>query len=236
MTATPEQGRFYQFLRYAGVAVVFVILGFFGGNARLNYLEQSTRLQENQRQTLHQRVDRLEYRNNILQVELDVERAANRALQNEIREALDENASIRRELAFYQRVMAPELDADGVTIDSFHISPISADRGFYFRLILLQLERIEQLMTGTIVVTVRGHQGNQRRDLNLLELAGLEGDANRFAMNYFALTEGSFVLPEGFVPDTVQVQVRARGGRQTERYFPWDDLISESLLPESPES
>lgn len=236
MIETSQQGRFQRFLRYAAIAAAFGLLGYFGGNLRLNYLEQNTRLQESQRESLHERYDRLEYRNNILQVELDIERAANRILQDEIREALDRKATIRRELAFYQRVMAPELAAEGVSIDSFQISPISSERGFYFRLVLLQLDRIEQLMTGTVELTIRGHQGTRRHELNLLELAGIEATASRFSMNYFALIEGSFLLPPGFVPDTVQIRVRARGGRETERYYPWDDLTLEEAIHASFES
>ncbi|TRW48161.1 hypothetical protein FM042_10930 [Aliidiomarina halalkaliphila] len=235
MSAENDSQRLYQFIRYAAIAAVFALLGYFGGNARLHHLEQNTRLQESQRSSLHQRVERLEYRNNILQVELDVERAATRALQQELREAIDQNAQIRRDLVFYQRVMAPELDADGVSIDSFQISRLSNEERYYFRLILLQLERIEQLMTGSMRVVVRGQRDGQRQDLSILELAGYDTE-HSFSMSYFTLTEGSFSFPEGFTPDTVHVHVRVRGGRQTERYFPWSDLLEASDLEHSPES
>ncbi|WP_194757060.1 DUF6776 family protein [Aliidiomarina indica] len=235
MSEQPDSPRLYQFIRYAAIAVVFALLGYFAGNARLHHLEQSTRLQETQRASLHQRVERLEYRNNILQVELDVERAATRALQQELRGAIDENAQIRRDLAFYQRVMAPELDADGVSIDSFQVSQLGNDGRYYFRVILLQLERIEQLMSGNIRITVRGQYNGERQEWSILELAGYDAE-HPFAMNYFTLTEGSFTFPDGFTPDTVHVHVRVRGGRQTERYFPWSDLVEGSELELAPQS
>lgn len=223
-----------QLLLYVLLAALLVVAGYLVGNIRLIHLEQQNLLLENQRATLHQRVDRLEYRINILQVELDVERAATQALQNELRQTQEENAANRRDLAFYQRVMAPELDADGITIDSFSVTSLPAENSYYFRLILLQMERIEQLAQGSITLTLRGFEQEQRKEYNLLALAGIDEGATQFVMSYFSLTEGSFNLPEGFAPETLHVQVRSRQGRQTERTYQCRQLFeTETILDDA---
>ncbi len=214
-----------RLLLYVALAALFVVAGYLVGNMRLIHLEQQTLLLENQRASLHQRVDRLEYRINILQVELDVERAATQSLQDELRDTQDDNATIRRELAFYQRVMAPELEADGITIDSMTVTSLPGENSYYFRLILLQMERIEQLAQGSITLTLRGFEQDERKEYNLLALAGIDEGATQFVMSYFSLTEGSFNLPAGFSPDTLHVRVRSRQGRQTERNYRWRQLF-----------
>ena len=213
-------------LLFIGIAIAFSVAGYLVGNIRLIYLEQEARLFAQQRDSLHQRMQQQEYRSNILQVELDVERAATQALQQELRLTQDENANIRRELTFYQRVMAPELNADGISIDSMTVNALPGTNSFYFRLILLQQERIQQLAQGSLRLTLRGLQDGERQEYSLLTLAGIDEGSTQFVMSYFSLTEGSFTLPENFVPETLHVNVRSRQGRQTERTFQWQQLIT----------
>ncbi|MCH8493322.1 MAG: hypothetical protein LAT53_08825 [Idiomarina sp.] len=213
-------------LLFIGIAIAFSVAGYLVGNIRLIYLEQEARLFAQQRDSLHQRMQQQEYRSNILQVELDVERAATQALQQELRSTQDENANIRRELMFYQRVMAPELDADGISIDSMTVNTLPGNNSFYFRLILLQQERIQQLAQGSLRLTLRGLRDGERQEYSLLTLAGIDEGSTQFVMSYFSLTEGSFTLPENFVPETLHVNVRSRQGRQTERTFQWQELVA----------
>lgn len=213
------------------IAVVAIIglclwLGYEIGNARLSFLEDERTRLEGRIERLQGINEQLEYRINILRVERDVDRVSIQNLQRELRLAHEESADVRRELAFFQRVMAPELDADGVTIDSFSLWPAS-EGAFHFRLILLQLDRAQQsLTTGTFRVTLRGRYQGETTDYNLFELAELEHErgARTFAMNYFSRLDGSFQLPEGFEPELVQVQVRVRGGRQTTQQYTWGEL------------
>lgn len=227
LSETREQSETRRLvLLFIGIAIAFSVAGYLVGNIRLIYLEQEARLFAQQRDSLHQRMQQQEYRSNILQVELDVERAATQALQQELRLTQDENANIRRELTFYQRVMAPELNADGISIDSMTVNALPGTNSFYFRLILLQQERIQQLAQGSLRLTLRGLQDGERQEYSLLTLAGIDEGSTQFVMSYFSLTEGSFTLPKNFVPETLHVNVRSRQGRQTERTFQWQQLIT----------
>ncbi len=208
----------------AFIAALF--LGYYGGNMRVHWQNDRVTWLEQQHTHLYQRVDQLEYKKNILQVELDVERSTTRSLQNELRGILEDKASITRELAFYQRVMAPELDTNGVAVDSFVVAAAASPGTYYFRLILLQLERAQQLVKGSFSVTVSGQLAGQRVDLNLLEMAALGDKANEFTMNYYTLSEGTFRLPESFVPQSVMVRVKAGSSRQLERAYQWQELMS----------
>lgn len=211
------------------VALAFVgalFLGYYGGNARVHWQNDRVEWLEQQHSNLYQRVDQLEYKNNILQVELDVERSASRSLQNELRGVLEDKSNITRELAFYQRVMAPEHDANGVAVDSFVVAAATSLNTYYFRLILLQLERAQQLVRGQFAITLKGQQNGERVELDVLEMAELGDKANEFTMNYYTLSEGTFRLPELFVPQSVMVKVKVGNSRQLERVYQWQDLLS----------
>lgn len=223
-----------RMLVVAGLALVAALfLGYFGGNARVHWQTDKVSWLEQQASNLHQRVNQLEYQNNILQVELDVERTASRTLQSELRGVIEDKANITRELAFYQRVMAPELDTRGVAVDSFVVMASASPNTYYFRLILLQLERAQQLVRGEFSVTLKGQQNGERTEVDLLTLAELGEKANGFTMNYYTLSEGTFKLPELFVPQSVMVKVKVgNNNRQLERTYQWQELLSSTFEPE----
>lgn len=224
-------GRLKFSLTVVVVAALCVWLGYMLGNARLSWLERQYASQQDRVARLQQTIEQLEYRVNILQVELDVERVATSNLQQDLRAAQNEKSGVRRELAFYQRVMAPELDAEGVTIDSLAVSP-SGPGIYHFRLILMQIERAQQqLAQGTVTIVLRGREGGQTRELDLFELANLDDSTRTFAMNYFTRIDGSFKLPADLTPESVVVRVRTRTGGRTEQTFQWRDLTD--LVDES---
>lgn len=218
-------GRFRFTLIVAAIVACCVWVGYSLGNARLGWLEQQQDRAYERIERLQKSVEQLEYENNILRVELDVERVASQRLQQDLRTALDDHAAARQELAFYQRVMAPELQADGVTIDSFTLRPTGPDT-YRFNLTLVQLERAQQqLAQGEVILELHGRAQGEIQVLDLFELANLPSDQREFAMNYFAHLGGSFQLPSDFTPETVLVRVESKRGGETEQVLLWGDLL-----------
>lgn len=215
--------------RFSVVVIALVGLcvwaGYEVGNARLTFLEDEREHQRARTERLQQTIEQMEYQTNILRVERDVDRVAIRRLQQDLRQSHEEMAQVRRELAFYQRVMAPELDAEGVIIDSLVIMPAGPDL-YHFQLVLVQVERSQQqLVQGTYRIVLRGRRNGEAVEYNLLQLADLNEDGAEFAMNYFTRADGSFLLPDEFMPEMVQVQVRTRAGRETQRQYVWKELV-----------
>lgn len=208
-------------------------VGYEIGHARLAFLDQERERLTERVERLQELNEQLEYQVNILRVERDVDRVAISNLQRNLRDAHDKGAEIRRELAFFQRVMTAELDGDGVTIDSLALWQAD-DEMYYVRLILLQLDRAEpNLTTGSYSITLHGYEDEAAVQYDVLELAGVEHEDGQraFAMNYFSRFDGTLVLPEGFVPEFIEVQVRVRGGSQTTQQFTWTELTGSDELP-----
>ena len=219
-------GRFRFSLVVAALVGLCVWGGYEIGNARLKFLEQERERLESRITRLQQAIEDLEYQTNILQVERDVDRVAIENLQGELRSAQQQTSEVRRELSFYQRVMAPELTAEGVAIDSLQVTP-GGGEVFHFRLILVQLDRAQQqLAQGSYSVIMRGRRNGQGVEYNLLELAELAEGTGSFAMNYFTRVDGSFKMPSEFAPESVQVNVRTRGGRRTSKQYMWNELTA----------
>lgn len=226
-------GRFQSTALLIAAAVICIWAGYEIGNARLQYLEDERTHLTERTQRLQQTIENLEYQTNILRVERDVDRVAIENLQRDLRDAHNETAVIRRELAFFQRVMAPEMEADGVAIDSLMLQEANAGV-YHFRLILVRLERAQQsLAQGTFRLIIRGRRAGEVAEYDILELANLEpeGGERSFAMNYFSRLDGTFQLPEGLEPEAITVSVRTRQGRQTSQQFTWNELIGTEAVP-----
>lgn len=195
-----------------------------------NYLKQQVREQKQQLAELYQQLDRFEYQRNVLQVELEVEKSANQTLQERLGELQEENYSLRENVAFYQKIMAPELQQSGVIIESLAVSKNRAARHYHFSLALLQVEQRRELVEGEIAIQLIGRINGEEQRFNLLELANISPSEHNFVMRYFTLYEGDFFLPEGLVPERIEVNAdltRGGSGRLQRTFFWRDSLRSE---------
>ena len=216
------------YLGIMSLLCVSVYFSFWLGG-RLADVDEKTVAQQSERlDQLYQQIEGLEYQTNVLSVELDIERSANEELQAELTELQNDNYALRRDVAFYQKIMAPELEQGGVVIESFALTPNANKRHFHFSLALLQIEQRRQFVEGNITIELQARTGEKTvKRYNLLELANIEPRPHAFSMRYFSLLEGDFILPEGVLPEHVDVRVTlTQGGQgQLERRFYWTQSI-----------
>ena len=166
---------------------------------------------------------------NITGVELEVERLAGQSTQLTIKEMLEKNNELRRELSFYQKVMAPELEEEGFTIESLNIEGTNSINFFRFALVVMQRDKRKNYVKGQARLSLVGSLSGKPKEFDLLELASL-GNEVEFSFKYFDVIEGEVVLPEGFVPEKVVVNTQladAKWGKGSlQRTFDWDDLVA----------
>ena len=166
---------------------------------------------------------------NIAGVELEVERIAGQNTQQTIKEMLEKNNELKRELSFYQKVMAPELEEEGFTIESLNIEGTNSTNFFRFALVVMQRDKRKNYVKGQAKLALLGSMSGKPERLDLLELASL-GNKVEFSFKYFDVIEGEVVLPEGFVPEKVVVNTQladAKWGKGSlQRTFDWQDLVA----------
>ena len=219
-----------QVLLLAVMLLIGGLLGYLGGNWHVLVLQDRVSQLELQISQLYERSEQFDYQQHIAQVELGIERAATTSLQQELLAAQDENFALRRELTFYQKIMSPENEASGVVIDSLELQPSRQANTYHFRLALVQTERQRNLISGTVGMRLRGRQNGEPTELDLQSLAAIETKDRQFSMRYFTVQAGTFVLPEGFVPDRIDVDVtiRGAGNQPLTRSFFWEQLLTPS--------
>lgn len=178
--------------------------------------------QENQ--VMNKTVIKLEERIIMLERTAQLERQTIANLQAEMIKQQDEVYTLRKELEFYQGIMASASESRGLSIQGLHIEEISQARSYYFKLILTHVSKSDKMAAGRLSILLEGVQDDVPRTIDIREITLSKSLSLVFKFSSFERIEGSIVLPEGFVAHRVIVRVRQEGRKTTpemERIFDW---------------
>jgi hypothetical protein len=129
----------------------------------------------------------------------------------------------REELTFYRGIVSPEDGIGGLRVQRFQVLPGAADRQYQLRLVLVQSMRQEAVVSGSVGVQIEGVRDNRPVQLALSE-AGVSTRADGqlpFQFRYFQNIEQDIVLPVGFEPRAVNVEVRSGRLAPVRESYPW---------------
>ena len=156
-----------------------------------------------------------------------ISRDANRELQRTLAERDEEIASLRADIAFYERFVGnatAQRHALGV-----HALQLQDEGGgaWHFTATLTQNASRDAVNRGTLVLSVEGSQGGRMRELDwavLRQQADPPGVA--YAFKYFQQVEGDIVLPAGLRPIRVTARLRPQRGQPVEQSFTWAEATA----------
>ena len=210
----------------AGAVLAGLLLGYLLGAADSWRLRSNLDELEQQVAQLYEQAESADYQKHIAEVELGTEKAASRQLADDLAAVRDEVSALRREIAFYQKVMAPELIADGVAIDDFSLRALEQSGHYQFRFAIVQTDRVRNFAKGTLEVVLQGRVDGERVAFDLFDLADIDDAERSFSMRFFKAQSGSFALPENVVAEQIVVRVSVNEPKVAliERTYLWSDL------------
>lgn len=167
-----------------------------------------------------QRAERLRQKVATLERSEQVGRDATRALQATLAERDAELATLRNDVAFFERLAGGGVQRQPLAVHSLTFEPVG-DGGWRYLLTLTQNLKKAAVSKGEFTLRVEGTQGGKLRTLDWAELVQTpDAKAQPFSFKYFQQIEGSVALPADFVPHRVRVNIRSDQG-QTEQVVPW---------------
>lgn len=199
-------GAFQFYLILISILAATLYVGFFWGNAHYAHQQMMLSTHEKSIQNLKLENDKLTKNLNVLGVELEVARLTQQQHFIEIGKSIDTEKELRTQLAFYQQVMAPELNEQGFLIDGFNLEPSLSDNSYRFELVLMQQNKTKNTLKGNLQVTLIGSEAGQAKQYSIDSLlSDQEQTSLTFGFKYFQVIEGEIRLPEGFQPEQVSV-------------------------------
>lgn len=211
-------------------SVIGIAAGYFLGNMSLLQQQHRLSVQLQQLQTLlktseTQLVDQRK-QVDYLTAELAVERHTSQLQMQDLKAEQQKLFETRKELAFYQKIISPDLQANSLIIDSFTLSPGQAVGKYKFNLVLIEQDKQKNFAKGQITLTLVGKKAGKKATVDLLQLAGFSKADRRFSFKHFQIFEGEFVLPSAFMAEQVEVTVsvpasRGQKAAKVSQSIPW---------------
>jgi Family of unknown function (DUF6776) len=188
---------------------------------RLQLREQLAQEQHNT-QTLRARVA-------VLERAAQVDKQAYAVVEDVQKQSQDEMLELKEEVAFYRGIVAPSEAAGGLNIPRFSVSGIGQAGVYRFKLVFTQLKTNQRLVKGYAHVVFEGVQNGAQTQLSLKQVSGGRLDKLKLRFKYFQNNEGEIVLPDGFLPSRVRVELvpTGKGATRLQKTFDWSDIVSD---------
>jgi uncharacterized small protein (DUF1192 family) len=153
---------------------------------------------------LKQEIARLETHREIDREAYEVVETDLADLQRKIQEQTDA-------IAFYRGIVSPKDGSRGLKVQDLKLSRGNDERHFNLRLVLVQVMQHDRSVKGEVNFSIDGAQDGVAKTYNLAELLPEDGDSQwPFAFRYFQDFDRELVLPEGFTPERINVEVVSR--------------------------
>ena len=161
-----------------------------------------------------------------LEVELAVEQLANQKAQGLLKTAAEQQFEVKKQLAFYEKVMAPEKQTTGLFVESVKIVATKTPDKYHFQVTLVQQQLKRRYSKGYIELVFAGQEGDKQIKLKLADVAKLSNKDLKFSFQYFQIISGEFTLPANFIPENVLVSAILTKSRwqkygRKEKSFSW---------------
>jgi hypothetical protein len=126
------------------------------------------------------------------------------ALQAKIQEQADA-------IAFYRGIVSPSDRNSGLRVQDMKLTRGKAEREFNVRLVLVQAMKHDRKVSGDVHLSVEGMQDGVNTTYAFAQLLPTQADKRwAFSFRYFQDFDRQLVLPDGFTPERVRVEVRSR--------------------------
>ena len=160
----------------------------------------------------------------ILETNREVDRASYREVEASLGSLQAKNLEQRDAIAFYRGIVSPSDGNSGLRVQDLKLTRGKQEREFNLRLVLVQAMKHDRKVSGDVNLRVAGTQGGVETSYALAELLPADADKGwAFSFRYFQDFDRQLVLPDGFTPEriTVEVRSRTRSIASIEESFAW---------------
>jgi hypothetical protein len=145
--------------------------------------------------------------------QLQIEKASQTELARSVAQLQDENARLKEDLGFLQRLMSSGTTPEGVGVSELKVEREGATNEYRYRMLLTQGGQRKQDFKGRVQLVARVTQGTAANTLTFPD-PSLPETAGSFEFRFYHKVEGRFRIPEGSTLKAVEVRVVAVPGGQ----------------------
>ena len=160
----------------------------------------------------------------ILKTNIEVDRASYKEVEASLTQLQAKIQEQRDAIAFYRGIVSPSDGNSGLRVQDLKLTRGKAEREFNLRLVLVQAMKHDRKVSGDVNLSVVGSQDGVETTYALAQLLpDAANSAWAFSFRYFQDFDRQLVLPDGFTPERITVEVRSktRSISSIEESFDW---------------
>jgi len=174
--------------------------------------------------TLDDEIESLKQEVALLETHREIDREAYKEVEGSLIALQTKIVEQQDAIAFYRGIVSPADGKPGLRVQDFKLTRGSEEREFHLRLVLVQAMKHDRKVSGDVALSVEGSEDGEAKSYALTELLPAGADqAWPFSFRYFQDFDRQIVLPDGFTPERVHVEVRSktRSISSIEESFAW---------------
>ena len=160
----------------------------------------------------------------ILETNIEVDRESYKDVEANLTTLQSKIQEQRDAIAFYRGIVSPSDGNSGLRVQDLKLTRGKAEREFNVRLVLVQAMKHDRKVSGDVNLSIVGDQNGVETTYTFAQLIPDDADkAWAYSFRYFQDFDRQLVLPDGFTPDriTVEVRSRTRSISSIEESFAW---------------
>ena len=174
--------------------------------------------------TLEDEISALKEQVALLETHREIDREAYREVESSLTELQAKIQEQRDAIAFYRGIVSPADGNKGLRVQDLKLTRGKNEREYNIRLVLVQTLKHDRKVSGNVNLSIEGDLDGVDKTYSYAELLPEEGQAAwAFSFRYFQDFNRQVVLPDGFTPQRVKVEVesRTRSIDSIEESFAW---------------
>ena len=173
---------------------------------------------------LEQQIVELKQEIALLETHRDVEREAYHVVETDLTDLQRKIQEQQDAIAFYRGIVSPKDGGRGLRVQDLKLTRGKEERHYNVRLVLVQVMQHDRSVKGQVGFTVEGSQDGVSTTYELNQLLPDDGSSSwPFAFRYFQDFERELILPDGFMPEKINVEVisNTKSIASVEESFDW---------------
>lgn len=196
------------------VAVAAYLVFEFGRiQARYNIVEVTAerKAYEQAIEDLEARIAGLNEQIALLETHREIDRNAYEKVEASLNDLQRKIQEQREAIAFYRGIISPADGGHGLRVQDLKVTKGMEEREYHVSLVLVQVMEHHRNVRGDVEFSLEGAQDGEAVTYTLEQLVPADQDSDwPFSFRYFQAFERDLILPDGFTPEKVNIEVRSR--------------------------
>jgi cell division protein FtsB len=147
----------------------------------------------------------------LLETHRDIDREAYTEVETSLTELQAKIQEQKDAIGFYRGIVSPVDGNKGLRVQDLKLTRGKAEREFNIRLVLVQALQHDRKVSGNVNLTIDGDQDGVEKTYTYAQLLPAESESTwAFSFRYFQDFDRQVILPDGFTPQRVNIEVQSR--------------------------